>query len=232
MKKIIIKATSYLLVLGLGIWIGVYGIKMIWGKAESNLKKSEIVKPTTKTTSKSGNEINDFSILEPTSYFSEKGDDISSSEIKFIIEGDIEPTEGKYKKFDIELNIQECFNQSEISVNIDANSIYTGNDMRDDHLKQEDFFNVTKYPEIKYTSSSIITGDTSYIAIGTLEMMGMSKELTISFQYNGTGVNDKNEEVEVFEGKFSFDRTQYGMQKENEIADIVDVIFYTELTKQ
>ena len=83
MKKIIIKGLIYLAVLGAGIWIGNQGIKMLWGEAESNLKKSKIINVADKTTSVTGIEINDFSKLEVASYQSEKGENISSSEISF-----------------------------------------------------------------------------------------------------------------------------------------------------
>ena len=42
----------------------------------------------------------------------------------------------------------------------------------------------------------------------------------------------KKEEVEVFEGSFSYDRTEYGMQKSDGVGDLVNVKFYTELVKQ
>ena len=44
---------------------------------------------------------------------------------------------------------------SSIELSIDASSIFTGIQKRDDHLKSADFFDVDKYPAITFTSTRI-----------------------------------------------------------------------------
>ena len=43
-------------------------------------------------------------------------------------------------------------NSSRFEITLDANSIDTGIDLRNKHLKKEDYFNVKTYPEIKFVS--------------------------------------------------------------------------------
>ena len=52
---------------------------------------------------------------------------------------------------------------SSFNVSVDASTIDTDNNMRDSHLKKEEYFNVEKYPAITFTSSKITkTEDSSY----------------------------------------------------------------------
>lgn len=74
-------------------------------------------------------------------------------------------------------------------VSIDAASVNTGNEKRDNHLRNEDFFDVTQYPEISFESRSILKVGSSYKAKGVLTMHGVSKEVEIAFTYADNAFN-------------------------------------------
>ena len=225
MKKVLLKVIYFGIILCIGIWIGNQGIKMLWGKAESNLATSSIKDENSSIEDLTGN------------YKSEEGFNITSSEIMFSIEGDIELTVGKFKKFDIELDITEDLSQSNISVIIDAGSIFTDNGKRDNHLTGEDFFNTENYPQITFKSEAIKSSDISeecynYVSNGKLSMLGYEKDLDIKFNYKGTGKNKNDQDIAVFEGSLNFDRTEYGMSETESVGNQVKINFYTELIKQ
>ena len=225
MKKAFLKLIYFILILCIGIWIGNQGIKMLWGKAESNLKASAIQDKSSNIEELSGN------------YKSEEGFDITSSEIMFTIQGDIEFTVGKFKKFDINLQINNKLSKSKISVVIDANSIFSDNEKRDNHLKGDDFFNTENYPEITFKSESINLSGISeecynYISKGKLSMLGTQKDVNVKFNYIGYGKNLNNKDIAIFEGSFIFDRTKYGMSEAESVGNKVKINFYTELIKQ
>ena len=46
------------------------------------------------------------------------------------------------------------FKNADISVEIDVDSIQTGNKDRENHLRSDDFFNASEYPLIRFSSSS------------------------------------------------------------------------------
>ncbi len=229
-KKILLKISSYIVVFVIGMFLGHFGIKWLWGQAESQLEKTEVQDNAPKVESESGVELSDMNNLTGT-FKSEEGEDVKSSEIAFFIDG-IESTKGRYKKFDIDLTVPEDYTQSQLDVVIDAASIYTANRMRDEGLREKDFFNVAEYPQITFSSNEFLLGDTSYVANGTFNMMGTEKPLAVHFLYKGTGTNDNNQEIAVFEGKFVFDRTEHGMSETTSVGNIVEVKFYTELIKQ
>ena len=225
MKKIIIKGIIYLLVLGAGIWIGNQGIKLIWGKVDLNTDLSSLENKNVS--------LDDISGI----YISDTSQNSKSSEISFEIEENVQGTTiGKFNKFNIQLNAHEDFTQSEITVSIDVASIDTKSSMRDEHLLAEDYFNSDKYPKINFTSNAINNlpcNDTiDYISTGKLSMLGVEKYLDIQFNLEGTGENKAGKEIAIFKGVFLFDRTQFGMQKDESLANVVKVNFITELIKQ
>ena len=60
----------------------------------------------------------------------------------------------------------------------------------------------------------------------------IQKYIDIQFNLEGTGKNKAGQEIAIFKGEFSFDRTKYGMPKDESIANIVKVKITTELIKQ
>lgn len=89
--------------------------------------------------------------------------------------------------------------ESKFNVEIDANSINTGNGLKNRHAKGDGWFDVKKYPRIKFSSTQIIKSSTGYIAIGILDMHGVQKQISIPFTY----------EDNVFEGSFNVNRLDY-----------------------
>lgn len=83
--------------------------------------------------------------------------------------------------------------KSTVTATVKVATIDTGNEKRDIHLKSADFFEVEKYPEATYKSTSIEKKGDEYIAHGTLTMHGVSKPLDINFKILG--------QIKDFEGK-------------------------------
>ena len=88
---------------------------------------------------------------------------------------------GSFKKFTINFNSDSDYTKASISVVIDPLSVHTANKMRDESIKGEGFFESKDFPEIVFSSNQIAIGDTSYIALGTLSMLGVEKEIQSEF---------------------------------------------------
>ncbi|MFS8808445.1 YceI family protein, partial [Synechococcus sp. R6-10] len=62
---------------------------------------------------------------------------------------------------------------SSIELEIDANSVDTGNSQRDDHLRNPDFFNTRQFPKITFKSTRVRKiNDTTVEVQGDLTMRG------------------------------------------------------------
>ena len=223
--------------LKIGLVLGAIGLITIgivfltpWGNAESVVEKSE-VDPSAETV-ETANDIvlNDMSEITGE-YVSQERLSKVTSEIMFHITGPQDAT-GSFKQFTINFNSDKDYKKASISVVIDPLSVYTANKMRDESIKGEGFFESKNFPEIIFNSSQIEIGDTSYTATGTLFMLGVEKEITVNFMYEGKGENEEGNPIIIFQGEFTLDRTEHGMEETSGIGNNVEVSFYTELVEK
>ena len=91
--------------------------------------------------------------------------------------------------------------KSSMNVSVDVSTINTDIEMRDKHLRSEDYFEAVNYPQITFQSTSINAGAVT----GKLTIKGVSKN--ISFPYTVKKVNG----MYVFEGKFSINRKDFNV---------------------
>jgi len=75
--------------------------------------------------------------------------------------------------------------KSSVQVTIKAASIDTDIKMRDDHLRNPDFLDVDKYPEITFRSSRVEKSQEGFIAHGALTMHGVSRDIALPFRVEG-----------------------------------------------
>ena len=69
---------------------------------------------------------------------------------------------------------------------IDASSIDTNNEGRDNHLKNADFFNVDKFPKITFKSTSVEkTGDDTFTVTGNLNVLGIDRKVVLPATITG-----------------------------------------------
>jgi polyisoprenoid-binding protein YceI len=98
----------------------------------------------------------------------------------------ISNAKGSFKDFSGVILYDETNTEnSSVNVVIKTASIDTDNEARDKHLRDADFFDVQKYPEITFKSTKVQKKGKSYVCVGTLTMHGVSKEVTIPFEING-----------------------------------------------
>ena len=70
--------------------------------------------------------------------------------------------------------------QGSVEITIDATSVDTGHQKRDDHLRSPDFLNVAEFPEITFKSTAVdFNGDKPSSITGDLTIMGVSKSVTL-----------------------------------------------------
>lgn len=114
---------------------------------------------------------------------------VVSSAITFSIKNAGLNVSGKLSGFQSELNFYpEHLASSTIVASVEANSINTGIDLRDKHLKKEEYFDVTKYPKIEMSSVSFEKLAEGYFkGKFKLTIKKTSKEITIPFYYTESG---------------------------------------------
>ena len=134
---------------------------------------------------------------------------------------------GKFTDYNIDLNlVDNDLSKSSISAIIQAKSINTGIEARDDHLRAADFFDVELYPEITFVSDAIIQQGSNYRVEGVFAMHGVSKDMSFILEPKGSS----GENTLGFSIRLSLNRIDYGVgtnfkhtTMENFLAEDIDV---------
>ena len=101
---------------------------------------------------------------------------------------------------------------SQLRLTIQAASIDTRNADRDAHLKGNDFFDMEAYPEITFASTGVEQLDAeNYRVTGDLTIKGVTKPVSVDFEYTGTAVDPYNNQRIGFEGSTTVNRKDWGV---------------------
>lgn len=99
-----------------------------------------------------------------------------------------------------------------ISFTIDATSINTRSEDRDNHLKAADFFDTETYPTIIFKSTNITKKSADQYALtGDLTIKDVTKPVTFETEFNGKGTNPWGQEVYGFEAETTINREEFGL---------------------
>lgn len=98
------------------------------------------------------------------------------------------------------------------NVTIQAASINTGNDDRDKHLRSADFFDVEKYPTITFVSKKAEKRGDDWYLVGDFTMRGVTKEIAIEFEFDGSGKNPWGNNVAGFSADLEINRKDFGIE--------------------
>lgn len=97
-------------------------------------------------------------------------------------------------------------------VTIKTASIDTRNADRDGHLKSNDFFAMQEFPEITFVSTKVEKSEAStYTVTGDLAIKGISKPVSIPFEFTGSAVDPYGNFRIGFEGKATINRKDWGV---------------------
>ena len=94
---------------------------------------------------------------------------------------------GALKNFSAEVETEdEDFSTAKINLAAQMDSISTNNEQRDAHLRNSDFFEVEKYPELTFSSTKVekVDNDT-FVLHGELTMKGVTKPVKLNVEFNG-----------------------------------------------
>lgn len=130
----------------------------------------------------------------------------SKSQVSFTIKNFGLNTNGSFSglKGSIQFDPNKLSTAS-FNVSVDVNTVSTGIDARDSHLKKEEYFNAEKYSIINFTSTGVKKDNQGYIITGLLTIKGVSK--TESFPFT---VESQNGGL-LFTGSFSINRKDFGV---------------------
>ena len=166
--------------------------------------------------------------------------DPAHSGIYFDIRHMFSTVRGQFEHFSGKMMIdEEDPSASTVSFEVKVDSVNTNIEERDAHLKGKDFFEVDKFPVMKFKSTSVKhVKDRDYLLEGNLTIKGITRKMTLPFKYLGKIENPMKPGAFVsgFECKFTINRLDYNVgdesfYKKGLIAKDVDITITLELAK-
>jgi polyisoprenoid-binding protein YceI len=92
----------------------------------------------------------------------------------------VSSVDGKFKEATASIKLDDAdLTKSTVSVEINAASIDTGDQKRDDHLKSPDFFDAKKFPKLTFKSTKIAKAGAAYKLTGDLTIRDVTKSVTL-----------------------------------------------------
>jgi polyisoprenoid-binding protein YceI len=104
------------------------------------------------------------------------------------------------------------FSDARVRFEADVNSINTGNEQRDGHLKSPDFFDAANHPRLSFVSTSIAKkGNERYELTGDMTIRGTTRTVRLDVVYHGT-VKGFDGDVAAFEISGKLNRQEFGLR--------------------
>jgi polyisoprenoid-binding protein YceI len=110
------------------------------------------------------------------------------SEVSFVVRHMmVSKVRGRFDKFEGTIVTAEDPLASSVTASVDLDSINTGQEQRDAHIRSADFFEVEKYPEMTFVSTAVKGGEEGFILEGDLTLKGITKAVAFNLEVNGIG---------------------------------------------
>lgn len=97
---------------------------------------------------------------------------------------------GRFRSFEASLTSAENPLESSVEMTIDVASIDTNVEMRDNHLRTNDFLDVENNPTITYRSTGVRQRGEDLIVDGDLTIRGVTKQVPLDVEFNGVVPDD------------------------------------------
>jgi polyisoprenoid-binding protein YceI len=123
----------------------------------------------------------------------------------------ISSVEGKFKKFEGRIQIEDDFLKSKVSTAVDIASIDTGVSKRDDHLRSADFFDAQKHPQMTFESTSISGTPEAFKLEGDLTLHGVKKRVSFDGVYLGSVTDGYGNRKAAFKAHAKINRKDFGL---------------------
>lgn len=118
---------------------------------------------------------------------------------------------GHFTKFEAQIITAENPLESSVTATIDMASADTGNEMRDNDLRSERFFDVANHPTMTFRSTGIRRDGDDFVVDGELTVKGATRPVSLSVEVNGFGQDPYGGTRAGFSASGEIDRTDFGI---------------------
>lgn len=111
--------------------------------------------------------------------------------------------------------------EATVEASIKAESLTTFNEMRDNHLRSADFFEVEKYPTVEFRSTSIgaLGSDNRFQVTGDLSARGVTRPVTLDAEFVGAFDDPSGNTKATFSATTEVNRDDWGVSWNQPLAN-------------
>jgi polyisoprenoid-binding protein YceI len=132
----------------------------------------------------------------------------STLEFSFVQAG--AQNKGRFPKYAVTFNFDnDNLAASRLDVTVDVAALDTGDQERDDTLRDTDLFNVAKFPQAHFAATQITKTAAAYEAVGTFALRGVTRPLSVQFTLRGA--TEQGQRVLYMVGKTLIKRLDFGV---------------------
>jgi polyisoprenoid-binding protein YceI len=118
---------------------------------------------------------------------------------------------GGFKSFSGSISQGEDAASTSVTVTIEAASIDTGVEDRDNHLRSADFLDVENHPQITFETTSITQSGNGFEVTGDLTIRDTTKPVTLDMNYGGIVSDPWGNAKAIFSGETKINREEFGL---------------------
>lgn len=109
------------------------------------------------------------------------------------------------------ITIGETIEESSVEAEVQAASVHTRNEGRDEHLRSADFFDVEKFPVWTFKSTAVRADGDEIEIDGDLTLHGETRPVTLSGEFIGVTVNPSGISALGLEASTEISRKDFGL---------------------
>jgi polyisoprenoid-binding protein YceI len=140
--------------------------------------------------------------------------DSAHSEVDFIVRHlSISNVHGRFGKVAATMTYNDAdVTKSSVKATIDVTTLSTGETPRDTHLKTPDFFDVEKFPNATFTSTSVAKSGSNLKITGDLTLHGVTKPVVLDVDGPTAAVQGMDKKMHTgFSAATTISRTDFGI---------------------
>ncbi len=119
---------------------------------------------------------------------------------------------GSFDKFSGTLTVADDFTASKVEATIDAASVNTRDENRDNHLRTNEFFDVEEHPTWTFVSTGLTSKGSDYTLNGDLTIKGVTKPVALALEVNGVSKDPWGNTKAGFSASTKINRKDFGVE--------------------
>src|ERR1051325_10346827 len=138
--------------------------------------------------------------------------DQAHTTIGFVARHMLSKVRGHFADYEGEVTVGEQPEDSSVQIEIQAASITTDQQMRDDHLRSGDFLETETYPPLTFRSTGVRVGEGPTFELdGELTIRGLTRPVTLEAEFLGHGPGLQGGTLAAFTAKTTIDREDWDL---------------------